>query len=269
MSDGKLNEIGRELLGHLELYRDLGVRMASNPRGPEMLKASPAPAEAQASPRPRRVPQSAVAEEALKIPAAAPTMFEVPAYPKESLEEIRMDLGDCRRCKLAPTRHLIVFGSGNPKAELMFVGEAPGGDEDQQGLPFVGRAGHLLTRIIQAMGLKREEVYICNILKCRPPENRNPEPDEITLCEPFLFRQIAAVKPRVICALGAFGAQTLLRTKESISRLRGNFFEYRGAKLMATYHPAYLLRNPVEKRKVWEDVQKIRDYLLSMRASKS
>jgi uracil-DNA glycosylase len=136
-------------------------------------------------------------------------------------------------------------------------------------LPFVGRAGQLLTKIIQAMGMTREEVYICNILKCRPPENRNPEPDEIASCEPFLFRQIAAVKPRVICALGAFGAQTLLRTKEAISRLRGNFYDYRGARLMATYHPAYLLRNPNEKRKVWEDVQKIRDYLQTVHASKS
>ncbi len=182
----------------------------------------------------------------------------------ESLEQVRTDLGDCRRCKLAPGRKNIVFGSGNPHAQLMFVGEAPGADEDEQGLPFVGRAGQLLTKIIEAIEMRREDVYICNILKCRPPGNRNPEADEIAACEQFLFRQIAVVKPKVICALGTFGAQTLLGTKEPISRLRGRFLEYRGAKLMATFHPAYLLRNPNEKRKVWEDVQKIRDYLRSL-----
>ena len=188
-------------------------------------------------------------------------MFDAVPGEIETLEEIRDDLGDCRRCKLAPGRRNIVFGSGNPRAELMFVGEAPGADEDEQGLPFVGRAGQLLTKIIEAIGMRRQDVYICNILKCRPPGNRNPESDEISACEPFLLRQIAAIKPKVICALGTFGAQTLLRTKEPISRLRGQFIEYRGAKLMATFHPAYLLRNPGEKRKVWEDVQKIRDYL--------
>ena len=183
---------------------------------------------------------------------------------QETLPQVRADLGDCRRCKLAPTRRNIVFGSGNPRAQLMFVGEAPGADEDAQGLPFVGRAGQLLTKIIEAMDIKREEVYICNILKCRPPENRDPDGDEISSCEPFLFRQIASVKPKVICALGTFSAQTLLRTKEPISRLRGHFMDYRGSKLMATFHPAYLLRNPNEKRRVWEDIKKIRAYLQSL-----
>lgn len=192
-------------------------------------------------------------------------MFDAVPEGKESLEEIRDDLGDCRRCKLAPSRRNIVFGAGNPRADLMFVGEAPGADEDEQGLPFVGRAGQLLTRIIEAIDMRREDVYICNILKCRPPGNRNPDADEIASCEPFLLRQIAAIRPKVICALGTFGAQTLLRTREPISRLRGQFIEYRGAQLMATFHPAYLLRNPGEKRKVWEDVQKIRDYLRSLR----
>jgi DNA polymerase len=182
----------------------------------------------------------------------------------ESLGAIQDELKDCRRCKLAPGRTNLVFGSGNPHAELMFVGEAPGADEDAQGLPFVGRAGQLLTRIIEAIGMRREDVYICNILKCRPPGNRNPEPDEIASCEQFLFRQIAAVKPKVICALGAFGAQTLLKTTEAISRLRGQLIDFRGAKLMATFHPAYLLRNPNEKRKVWEDMQIVRDYLRSL-----
>jgi uracil-DNA glycosylase family 4 len=190
---------------------------------------------------------------------------ELPATP-ESLKQIRDDLGDCRRCKLAPTRTNIVFGSGSPTADLMFVGEAPGGDEDAKGLPFVGRAGQLLTKIIEAIDLNREQVYICNILKCRPPENRNPEPEEIASCEPFLFRQIASVKPKVICALGTFGAQTLLKTKDPISRIRGQFIEYRGSRLIATFHPAYLLRNPGEKRKVWDDFKQIRDYLKSLRA---
>jgi len=193
-------------------------------------------------------------------------MFDQVPSSRESLEDIRNDLGDCQRCKLSPGRKNIVFGSGNPHAVLMFVGEAPGADEDEQGLPFVGRAGQLLTKIIEAMGLKREEVYICNILKCRPPNNRNPEADEISSCEPFLFRQIESVNPKVICALGAFGAQTLLHTTETIGRLRGNLIDYRGAALMATYHPAYLLRNPIEKRKVWEDMQMIRDYLQSSSA---
>jgi DNA polymerase len=180
------------------------------------------------------------------------------------LEAIRVELKNCKRCKLAPSRKNIVFGSGNPNADLMFVGEAPGADEDERGLPFVGRAGQLLTKIIEAIDMRREDVFICNILKCRPPGNRNPETDEIAACENFLFRQIDAVKPKVICALGAFSAKTLLQTKEPISRIRGNLVDYRGAKLMATFHPAYLLRNPNEKRKVWEDVQAIRDYIASL-----
>jgi DNA polymerase len=192
-------------------------------------------------------------------------MFDAEPSKAESLEVIRAELNDCRRCKLAPSRQNIVFGSGNPRAELMFVGEAPGADEDVQGLPFVGRAGQLLTRIIEAIDMSRDDVYICNILKCRPPGNRNPEPDEIGACEAFLFRQIASVKPKVICALGAFGAQTLLRTSEAIGRLRGQLIDYRGVKMMATFHPAYLLRNPYEKRKVWEDMQIVRDYLRSLR----
>ncbi len=184
---------------------------------------------------------------------------------KESLEAIRNDLKDCRRCKLASGRKNIVFGSGNPKAELMFVGEAPGADEDEQGLPFVGRAGQLLTKIIEAINIHREDVFICNILKCRPPGNRNPETDEIASCEVFLSRQIASVKPKVICTLGTFSSQTLLRKTEPISKLRGRLIDYKGIKLMATFHPAYLLRNPNEKRKVWEDVQIVRDYLLKLR----
>ena len=178
--------------------------------------------------------------------------------PRQTLAEVREELGDCRRCKLHRKRTNIVFGSGNPQAKLIFVGEGPGRDEDLQGEPFVGQAGKLLTRIIEAIQLTREEVYIANIVKCRPPENRNPEPDEIAACEPFLIRQIKAIQPKLICALGTFAAQTLLQTTEKISALRGRFHSYQGILLMPTYHPAFLLRNPNYKRDVWEDVKKVR-----------
>ncbi|MBU2054546.1 MAG: uracil-DNA glycosylase [Proteobacteria bacterium] len=184
--------------------------------------------------------------------AIAPYGTEAPG-----LEAVRTELGDCQRCSLGRRRRSLVFGEGSPKAELVFVGEAPGADEDAQGRPFVGRAGQLLTRIITSMGLKREEVYICNILKCRPPENRNPQPDEIAACEPFLIRQLRAIRPRVICALGTFAAKTLLKSEASISILRGRFHSYQGIELMPTYHPAYLLRNPAAKKHVWEDVKMI------------
>ncbi len=173
----------------------------------------------------------------------------------ESLESIRRDLGECRRCKLASGRRNIVYGAGSGRARLVFVGEGPGHDEDVQGQPFVGAAGRLLTRIIQAIGLDRESVYICNIIKCRPPGNRNPQPDEIDACSPFLKRQIAAIAPEFICALGSFAAQTLLQVNTPISRLRGRFYDCMGARLVPTYHPAYLLRNPEQKRAVWDDMQ--------------
>jgi uracil-DNA glycosylase family 4 len=175
----------------------------------------------------------------------------------EALAGIREDLGDCTRCKLhLQGRKQIVFGVGNPTADLMFVGEAPGADEDAQGIPFVGRAGQLLTKMIEAMGFTRDEVYIANVLKCRPPGNRNPEPDEIATCEPFLFRQLASVEPKVVIALGAFAARTLLKTADPISRLRGRVFDYRGAKLIPTFHPSFLLRSPGYKREAWEDLKK-------------
>jgi len=179
----------------------------------------------------------------------------------ETLQSIREDLGDCRRCKLAEGRINIVFGAGNPNADLMFVGEAPGRDEDRQGEPFVGRAGQLLTKIIEAIGLQRDDVYIANILKCRPPNNRDPQPDEVAACSPFLFKQVEVIKPKVIVALGAYAARNLLDTERAISKLRGRFHEYRGTLLMPTYHPAYLLRNPQAKRPVWEDMQMVRDLL--------
>ena len=178
---------------------------------------------------------------------------------KEPLLKLREEVMSCVRCsELAGTRKSVVFGSGNTQAQLVFVGEAPGYDEDLQGLPFVGRAGQLLTKIIESIGLSRQDVFICNVLKCRPPGNRNPLPDEIQNCEPYLFRQLELVQPKVICALGTFAAQTLLKTTASISSLRGKFHEFRGAKLVCTFHPAYLLRNPEDKRKVWEDMKMIR-----------
>jgi uracil-DNA glycosylase family 4 len=178
-----------------------------------------------------------------------------------ALNVIRDDIGDCKRCRLCEQRTNIVFGEGNPNAELMFVGEGPGADEDRQGRPFVGKSGQLLTKIIESIGYKREDCYIANVVKCRPPENRTPQPDEIATCEGFLFRQIAIIQPKVIVALGLPSAQTLLKTKRSISSMRGQFQDFQGAKLMPTFHPAYLLRSPDKKREVWEDMKKVRDYL--------
>jgi uracil-DNA glycosylase family 4 len=173
------------------------------------------------------------------------------------LKIIREEIGDCRRCRLAGGRQNIVFGVGNPQAHLVFVGEAPGADEDQQGEPFVGKAGQLLTKMIEAMGYRREDVYICNVIKCRPPGNRNPEPDEVAACEPFLKKQLAALRPRMIVTLGKFAAQCLLRDETPISRLRGNFRTYEGISLMPTFHPAYLLRDPSKKKEAWTDLKAV------------
>jgi len=202
---------------------------------------------------PRSEAHSSPAEAGLHIP-----LTEV-----DPLNALRVDIGpDCSRCKLHTLgRRQVVFGVGNPNADLMFVGEAPGADEDIQGEPFVGRAGQLLTKIIEAIDLKREDVYIANVIKCRPPGNRNPEPDEVEQCEPFLFRQIDIIKPRVIVALGKFAAQCLLKTDAPITRIRGREFTYRDAVLIPTYHPAYLLRNPSAKRDVWEDMKRVRALL--------
>jgi DNA polymerase len=178
-----------------------------------------------------------------------------PQKQRETLMDIRVELGDCQRCKLAQHRRNIVFGSGSPTAKLVFVGEGPGLDEDQQAEPFVGPAGQLLTKIIGAINLSRDQVYITNIVKCRPPRNRNPRPDEIQICFPFLDRQIDVIEPIFICALGSVAAQTLLNTPEPISKLRGRFYDYRGVRLLPTYHPAYLLRNAEKKRAVWEDMK--------------
>jgi DNA polymerase len=231
---------------------------------PTMMAAA-APSRAAATainvapPAPQKsAPAVKTAAVATILPAAAPSLFEsIERIADDSLPRIREDIGDCTRCKLHKGRTKIVFGTGNPNANLMFVGEGPGRDEDLSGEPFVGRAGKLLTDMIKAMGLQREDVYIANVVKCRPPENRLPEKDEITTCSPFLMRQIDAIKPKVICTLGSCSAQTLLQTTQGISKFRGEWFDFRGAKLMPTYHPAYLLRNPGAKAEVWKDLQKV------------
>jgi uracil-DNA glycosylase len=212
----------------------------------------------QKSPTPSAMQIPPAAPAATILPATAPSLFEsIERIAGDTLPRIREDIGDCTRCKLHKGRTKIVFGTGNPNADLMFVGEGPGRDEDLSGEPFVGRAGKLLTDMIKAMGLQREDVYIANVVKCRPPENRLPEKDEIATCSPFLMRQIDAIKPKVICTLGSCSAQTLLQTAQGISKLRGEWFDFRGAKLMPTYHPAYLLRNPAAKPEVWKDLQKV------------
>ena len=192
----------------------------------------------------------------------APSLFEsLDRIEGETLDQIRETLGECTRCRLHKGRNKIVFGVGDPKADLVFVGEGPGHDEDIQGLPFVGRAGQLLNQMIEAMGLRRDAVYICNVIKCRPPENRTPEKDEIATCSPFLLRQLAVIAPKVIVCLGNVAAQTMLGTKKSISHFRGQWFDFRGSRLLATYHPAYLLRNPNAKPEVWKDLQKVMSVL--------
>jgi DNA polymerase len=197
--------------------------------------------------------------------ADAPSSDPPEGHSGETLDDIKTDIGAaCTRCKLCTLgRSQIVFGVGHPRAPLMFVGEAPGEEEDKRGEPFVGRAGQLLTKIIEAIGLTREQVYIANVIKCRPPDNRNPEPDEVAACEPFLFRQIDVIQPKVIVPLGKFAAQCLLKTTDPITKLRGRQFDYRGTVLIPTFHPAYLLRNPSAKREVWEDMKRVREILQS------
>jgi uracil-DNA glycosylase family 4 len=187
-----------------------------------------------------------------RLPSSLPSSLGI-----ATLQVVRDELGDCRRCKLHQGRKNLVYGVGNPDAHLVFVGEGPGADEDEQGEPFVGKAGQLLNKMIEAMGYRREDVYICNVVKCRPPGNRNPEPDEIAACEPFLKKQLAAIRPRVIVTLGKFAAQCLLRDDTPISRLRGGFRTYEGIQLMPTFHPAYLLRDPSKKKEAWEDLKAV------------
>ena len=261
------------LAAHLEYLAELGVMgISSDPAWRTRRQNDPAPASMTSEPAAPPVPEQAapfpLTQPAPPVQAQSVAVTESstsPAHPAAAasapLPMIRADIGDCTRCKLHVGRNQIVFGVGNPAADLMFVGEAPGADEDLQGVPFVGRAGQLLTKIIEAIGLTRDEVYIANVIKCRPPGNRNPEPDEVEQCEPFLFRQIDAIKPKVIVALGKFAAQSLLRSAEPISKLRGREFPFRDAVLMPTFHPAYLLRNPSAKREVWDDMKRVRELL--------
>ena len=256
-----------DLKAHLEYFGELGVdgvRVESSWRSRPVNQSPAAPGpSASAEPFALIAP-----DEPVEHVDPRPINAQVFTSGADALTAVRENLGECTRCKLHSLgRRQIVFGVGNPNAELMFVGEAPGADEDIQGEPFVGRAGQLLTRIIEAIGLRRDEVYIANVIKCRPPGNRNPEPDEVEQCEPFLFHQIDSIKPKVIVALGKFAAQSLLRTAEPITRLRGREFTYRGAILMPTYHPAYLLRTPSAKRDVWEDMKRVREILKERAAS--
>ena len=258
----------------LRYYEDLGIRLFYTDRGAggaslavaKAIVSAPSPARVtEEIALPKSVPKPAPVKAApaamhppLVVPPTGPSLFEaVNKVKDDTLLKIREDLGECTRCKLHTGRNKKVFGDGNPKAQLVFVGEGPGADEDMQGLPFVGRAGKLLTQMIEAMGLQRKDVYICNVVKCRPPENRAPEPDEVAACSPFLMRQIDSIQPKVIVCLGATAAKTILNTTRGISQFRGEWLEWRGHKLMATYHPAYLLRNPPAKADVWKDLQKV------------
>jgi DNA polymerase len=236
-----------QLVEHLRFAAELGVVGVS--RDPRW--------------RARQTPAAGPAEPAIAVAVPGSVPATLARSAAEALAAIKEEIGpQCSRCKLHTLgRRQIVFGVGNPDADLMFVGEAPGADEDIQGEPFVGRAGQLLTKIIEAIGLTRGDVYIANVIKCRPPQNRNPEPDEVETCEPFLFEQIAAVRPKVVVALGSFASRALLRTPDPVSRLRGRVYDYRGAKLVPTFHPAYLLRNPSSKKEVWEDMKLVRSLL--------
>lgn len=203
-------------------------------------------------------PEKKVQSSEFRVRSADHPNSQPPTPNSQLLEQLRADIGDCQRCKLGKTRTNLVFGVGNPDAKVVFVGEGPGRDEDLQGEPFVGRAGQLLTDIItKGMKMLREDVYICNVVKCRPPENRNPGPDEIDACERFLIRQLEIIRPEIIVALGTFAAQTLLKTELPISKLRGRFHDYHGIRLMPTFHPSYLLRNPEAKKEVWEDIKMV------------
>ena len=287
----QLGEVSRHLEEQLKFYREIGITdIAGSSRASERMTAAASgieqpqavsqtvarPVEPEPSPDDHR-PKDEFAMPKKKEPSEQVNLFgEVVSASSQSaslpviesndssLEAIREDIGECTRCKLHEHRTNIVFGEGSPQAKLVFVGEGPGADEDVTGRPFVGRAGQLLDKIIEALGLRREDVYICNVVKCRPPGNRTPERDETDTCEQFLFRQIAFIRPSVIVALGSPAFQCLLRTKETITRSRGQWREWKGIKVMPTFHPAYLLRVPAKKREAWEDMKQVRDYLNSL-----
>ena len=253
--------MSREIADHLRYYAEMGVTGLS--RDPRWRERADNVASGLAVHRSLGEAGSPTDSVRLKADATSAQLNQTDPAATETLDDIKIDIGPaCMRCKLCTLgRSQIVFGVGNRKARLMFVGEAPGEEEDKRGEPFVGRAGQLLTKIIEAIGLSREQVYIANVIKCRPPENRNPEPDEVAACEPFLFRQIDVIRPAVIVPLGKFAAQCLLKTTDPITRLRGRRFDYRGTTLIPTFHPAYLLRNPSAKREVWDDMKLVRAIL--------
>ncbi|GAC1632419.1 MAG: hypothetical protein NVS9B14_05630 [Candidatus Acidiferrum sp.] len=275
MTERLPDSLHQKLSERLRFYEDLGIdrfyaggrNSGLPPAAVELIPMQEVVVRTEEPSLPKREAKSA----SMASPAAASPRQSLPVAPpdglslfeafnkieNDSLPVIRENLGECTRCKLHRTRNKIVFGDGNPAAQLVFVGEGPGADEDEQGLPFVGRAGKLLTQMIEAMGLQRKDVYICNVVKCRPPQNRQPEPDEVKECSPFLLRQIDTIAPKVIVCLGATAAQTILQTNRGISHFRGEWQEFRGRKLIATYHPAYLLRNPAAKSDVWKDLQKV------------
>ena len=267
-----------EIAARLDFYRELGIEeffIESRPDarlGEVTTTELPRPTWAEQIPTqlsiaPQEGEISTQATLTMKRPPTAArslNLFEAESpRPKEreTLDDIQRDLGDCQRCKLAGGRKHIVFGQGNPHAELVFVGEGPGADEDERGLPFVGRAGQLLNRMLESVGIRREDVYICNVVKCRPPGNRTPERDEVEACSPFLFRQIESIHPRLVCCLGAPAVKTVLGLKDGILKLRGRFYDFGGAKALATVHPAYVLRNPREEKILREDFAKIREFL--------
>ena len=280
-------ELADALRGALSAYQDSGATFIPRYRAPaNQEKVPPKPNAVHGASQPaQKVVSSAAATSAVTEAGAAPVANDTPtSTPGESsaardgqrtdglllqlvtrrgeagekLEELARDIiGECQRCKLHRGRNRIVFGSGNPDADLLFVGEGPGAEEDRQGLPFVGAAGQLLTRMIEAMGYQKTDVYICNVVKCRPPNNRDPEPDEVKACERFLKTQLQIVKPKVIVTLGKYAAQTLLRSDRPISRLRGQWYQYEGVDVLPTFHPAYLLRSPEKKREAWQDLQKV------------
>lgn len=272
----EMRAITRQLEEQLKFYRELGIQDIGAAARPG--EQGETRAEALRDQEPQSQPQEEDAMPRKKAPAPpeqAGLFGEIESHPSPqrlpvlepqdaSLEAIREDMGECVRCKLHQHRTHIVFGEGDPKARLVFVGEGPGADEDASGRPFVGKAGQLLDKIIAAIGLRRDEVYIANIVKCRPPGNRTPERDEVATCEQFLFRQLAFINPKVIVALGSPAFQTILRTKDTITRARGEWREWNGVKVMPTFHPAYLLRVPEKKREAWDDMKKVRDFLSSL-----
>lgn len=272
------DRLKNEIAARLEFYRELGIEeFFIQPRPDARLSETSAadlaqaPQAEQASTQPSSQPpeadisfQGSLTMQRPPTAARSLNLFQAESprpQERETLGDVQRDLGDCQRCKLAGGRKHIVFGQGNPRAELVFVGEGPGADEDEQGLPFVGRAGQLLNRMLESVGIRREDVYICNVVKCRPPGNRTPERDEVEACSPFLFRQIESIRPRLVCCLGAPAVKTVLGLRDGILKIRGRFYDFGGAKALATVHPAYVLRNPREEKILREDFAKIRDFI--------